>query len=152
MLKSIGRSIAVMAFAALTSLPAAGQVDLRFGIPLPDLEIRVGTRAPPQILSERKPRRPGNDFLWIKGSWHWQSDDWAWRPGRWERPDKRGLSWVKARYARDGNAWRYEPGHWSNQRVIEGEEYRRWRAESQQDRNHDSGRSHGKGHDKGHDR
>jgi hypothetical protein len=149
-LKTLGKSVAVLAFAALTSLPAAGQVDLRFGIPLPELEIRVGHSAPPSARHEHKSPRPGNDYLWLRGSWGWQGNDWAWMPGRWERPDRHGVKWVKARYARDGRAWRYEPAHWSNQHVIEGEEYRRWRSEGDREHHHhDDGREHdGNRHDR----
>jgi len=138
-----------LAFAALTSLPAAGQTDLRFGIPLPELEIRVGHSAPPKMRSERQPPRPGRDYLWLKGSWGWHGNEWAWMPGRWERPNERGAKWVTARYGRDGSAWRYEPAHWSNQHVIEGEDYRRWRSENDQHRNHEDGRDHdGHHHDR----
>lgn len=147
MLKIIGKSVAVMAFAALTSLPAAGQVDLRFGIPLPELEIRVGQSAPPRMRSEHKPPRPGRDYMWLKGSWGWQSNDWAWMPGRWERPHQHGAWWVQARYVREGRAWRYEPAHWSTQRVIEGEDYRRWRSENERDGHHD-GHHDGDHHDR----
>lgn len=149
MLKNLGKSVAVVAFAALTSFPAAGQVDLRFGIPLPEVEIRVGRSAPPSARHEHKPPRPGRGFLWLKGSWGWHENDWTWMPGRWERPGQRGVKWVKARYRRDGNAWRYEPAHWSNQRMIEGEDYRRWRSERDGDRNHGGGRNRdGNRHDR----
>jgi hypothetical protein len=47
---------------------------------------------------------------------------------------------VRARYVREGRAWRYEPGHWSNQRVIEGEDYRRWKEENRGDRGRHRGR------------
>jgi hypothetical protein len=128
MLKNICKSIATMTFAGLMSLPAMAQV--RVEIPLPGLEIHVGHRVPPKLRSEERPHRPGRDFVWIQGFWHWQGNDWGWIPGRWERPNDRGARWVKARYAREGSGWRYEPGHWSNQRLIEGEDYQRWKAES----------------------
>ena len=135
MLKNILMSIATMTFAGLTSLPAAAQV--RVDIPLPGLEIRIGHRAPPRLRSEQRPPRPGRDFLWIHGSWHWQGNDWDWVPGRWERPNDHGVRWVKARYVREGRVYRYEPGHWSNQRLIEGDDYRRWKEERHQNRDRD---------------
>lgn len=134
MLKNVCRSIATMTFVGLMSLPAAAQVRVQVNVPLPGLEIHVGHRAPPKLRSEQKPHRPGRDFLWIQGFWHWQGNDWDWVPGRWERPIEPGARWVKARYAREGSAYRYEPGHWSNQRLVEGDDYRRWKTESHQNR------------------
>jgi hypothetical protein len=135
-----------MAFVFVTSLPATAQVEVRVDVPFPGLEIRVGHRAPPKLRSERKPHRPGRDFLWVRGSWDWQGNDWAWVPGRWDRPNDRGARWVRPRYVREGPAWRYEPGHWSNQRVFEGDDYRRWRAENHRDRDHDRDRDRDRGH------
>ncbi len=142
MLKNICRSIAVMSFVALT-LPTTAQPAVR--VDVPGLEIRVGHKAPPRLRSERRPARPGRDYSWLPGSWNWESNDWAWAPGRWERPNQRGSRWVQARYIREGSAWRHEPGHWSNQRVVEGDEYRRWKSENRQDKDrgrddHDRGR------------
>ena len=41
----------------------------------------------------------------------------------------RRAHWVRARYVREYGSWRYVPGHWSNQTVVEGDDYRRWRDE-----------------------
>ena len=135
-MKNIYKSIAATAFVVLTAFPAAAQLEVRTGIQLPGVEIRVGRRAPPRLLNERRPQRPGRDFLWIRGSWDWQNEDWAWVPGRWDRPGDRGTRWVQARYVRQGPAWRYEPAHWSNQSLVEGEDYRRFRDENDRDRDH----------------
>lgn len=143
-MKFIGKSIAAMSFAVLASLPATAQV--RVDIPLPGLEIHVGHTAPPRLRSERRPERPGRDYAWAQGFWHWQGNEWTWVPGRWDRPEQRGVRWVRARYVREGRSWRYEPGHWSNQRVVEGDDYRRFREERR--------RGGGRGHDRdgNHDR
>ncbi len=129
-------------FAVLTALPAPAQVQVRVGVQLPGLEIRVGHRAPPRLLREHRPMSPGRGYMWIPGAWDWQNDDWAWIAGRWDRPNARRARWIRPRYMREGAAWRYEPGHWSNQRVVEGEDYRRWRDESR--RNRDQGRHRGR--------
>lgn len=151
MLKNIHTSIATMTFLALTSLPATAQVGVRVDVPLPGLEIHVGRTAPPRPRRERRPERPGRDFVWLPGFWHWQERDWAWIPGRWEHPSERGARWVRARYTREGSAWRYEPGHWSNQRVIEGDDYRRWREEHHREGDHDRGHDRDRDHDREHD-
>lgn len=150
MLKHIGRSVAAMTFAALASLPAAAQVGVRVDVPLPGLEIRIGHRPPPRFRSESRPYRPGRDYVWIRGFWHWQGDDWVWIPGRWERPVDRSSRWVRPRYVRDGRVWRYEPGHWSSQRLIEGDDYRRWREENRRDGRRDRDRDRDRDDD--HDR
>ena len=135
-----------MSFVFLASLPASAQVHV--DIPLPGLEIRVGHRAPPPMRREVRPNRPGRDHIWVPGAWDWQNNDWGWVSGRWDRPNERHARWIRARYVREGRAWRYEPGHWSNQRVIEGDDYRRWRDENRRDR----GRGRGRDRDRDRDR
>lgn len=140
-MKNLGKSIAALSFLLLASMPASAQFGVQIQIPLPGVEIRVGHTAPPRLRSERRPHRPGRDYVWLRGSWDWHENAWAWVPGRWDRPNRRHTYWVKARYAREGNAWRYEPAHWSDQRMVESEDYRQWK--------HDRG-NHGnrnRGHD-----
>ena len=140
MQRLLGKSLAAMALLFLSAMPAAAQLGVRVDIPLPGLEIRVGHRAPPRVRREMKPRRPGQDFVWVRGSWDWQRDDWNWIPGRWERPEYRNARWIRARYVRQGHSWRYEPAHGSNQRIVEGDDYRRWRETNDRDRGRDRDR------------
>jgi hypothetical protein len=90
------------------------------------------------LRREIRPQRPSRDHLWIAGAWDWRGNDWAWEPGRWDRPAYHGAKWNKARYVREGSAWRYEPGHWKGQHLVEGDDYRRWHAEN--DGRHDERR------------
>ena len=78
MKKNVHKSIATMSLLVLTSLPAVAQVEGRIEIPLPGLEIHVGRTAPPRLRVERRPVRPGRDFVWLPGFWHWQGVDWGW--------------------------------------------------------------------------
>jgi WXXGXW repeat (2 copies) len=142
MLKQILKVVAPLALTVLVTAPLAAQIPLP---PLPGLEIRVGHTAPPPLRVEVRPSRPSRDHVWAPGSWDWQGNDWAWAPGRWDRPERHGSRWIKARYVREGRGWRYEPGHWSYQRVVEGDDYRRWRSEQHGDRDrrdHDRDRDH----------
>ena len=153
MLKRILKSATPLAFALLSAAPLAAQMPLP---PLPGLDIRIARTAPPPMRQERMSPRPGRDHVWARGSWDWQGNDWAWSPGRWDRPERRGSRWVYARYAREGSGYRYEPSHWSHQHLVEGDDYRRWKADHHHERD---GRNHDKrnddehdGHDRSHDR
>ncbi|HEY3173286.1 MAG TPA: YXWGXW repeat-containing protein [Thermoanaerobaculia bacterium] len=136
MFKRIVRSISIAALAAVVSAPLFAQLPPPPPVPpLPGLEIRIGRQAPPRIRRERRTARPGRDYIWVEGFWDWQGDNWVWIPGRWVVPEGgRRVHWVRARYVREYGGWRYVPGHWSNQRVIEGEDYRRWREEHRRER------------------
>ena len=148
MLKNICRSIASAAF-VLASMPAAAQGGVRVDIPLPGIEIHVGHSAPPRMRSETRPPRPGKEYVWAGGSWNWHGNAWDWAPGRWDRPNDHGAHWVQARYVQEGSSWRHEPSHWSNQHMVEGDDYKRWKSEDHSNKGHDKG--HDNGRDKGHD-
>ena len=137
MLKNSLKPVLLAALLSLPAAPALAQVH----IDLPGIDVHVGHRAPPPLRHERILVRPGRDYVWIPGSWDWQGDDWVWIEGRWDRPVSRGVRWVHPRYRREYGAWRYEPGHWSNQRLRDGDDYRRWRDEHRgRDRNRDRDR------------
>jgi hypothetical protein len=115
------------ALAAFTFAPASAQV--RAGVNLPGLHIRVSPDAPPPPRVEVRPSRPGRNHVWIGGYWDRQDDRWAWAPGRWEEPAERNHHWIKAKYHREYGSYRYEPGHWSHQKLEEGDDYRRFHEE-----------------------
>jgi hypothetical protein len=129
----LARLVIPAVLVAFSCVPAIAQV--RLGLDLGAVRIRVAPDAPPPPRREVRMARPGPNHVWIAGSWDRQDDRWAWAPGRWEEPSQHGSSWVRARYQREGGAYRYEPGHWSHQRMEEGEDYTRWHKE------------HGRGHD-----
>jgi hypothetical protein len=126
MLKNVLKSVAPLAFAVFVSTAAVAQPPMP---PLPRLEIRIAQQAPPRVQAEKAPRRPDRESVWIKGAWGWDDGRWGWAPGRWERPENRHSKWIAARNYREGNVWRHEPGHWSHQKLVEGDDYRRWKEE-----------------------
>ena len=136
MLKRIVRSISLAGLAAVVSAPLFAQLPPPPPIPpLPgSLEIRIGRQAPPRVRYERRYARPSRDAVWVRGFWDWQGDNWVWIPGRWTVPEGRQARWIGPRYVREYGGYRYVPGHWSTQRVVEGEDYRRWRDEHRRDR------------------
>lgn len=148
MIKQVLNSIAFAGLMVMVSAPAPAQLP---PLPrLPSLEIRIGHTKPPTIRRESRPPRPGRGYTWVRGSWDWQGDQWVWINGRWDRPERPGVRWIAARYVREGDVWRYEPGHWSHQRVVEGDDYRRWKDERR--RGHDKDRHHNPNLDRDRDR
>jgi len=119
------RTVALASLTAFAASPAIGQIRADLG----PVHIRIATDAPPRAQSEHRPARPHQDSVWIGGYWDRQGDRWAWESGRWEQPRDRHSRWINARYQREGKAWRYEPAHWSDQQLIEGDDYQRWKSE-----------------------
>ncbi len=107
------------------STPSKGQLPGPPGAPR--LEVRIAQEAPPRPRHEHRSTRPDRDSVWVAGYWDWQGSQWGWLPGRWDRPEDRSSRWVTPRYQREQGAYRYEPGHWSNQHVVEGDDYRKWK-------------------------
>lgn len=130
--------------AVFSGEPAFAQV--RLGVDLPSVHIRIAPDAPPRPRYERRTPRPGPNHLWIKGYWDRQGDQWGWAPGRWEEPAQQGSTWIRPQYRREGGAYRYEPGRWSHQQMVEGEDYSNWRKE------HGRGRGRGRGNDRDRER
>jgi len=126
-----------IALAVFSCAPAVAQV--RVGVDLGDVRIRIAPEAPPRPRVEVRPARPGRNHVWIDGYWDRQDDRWAWAPGRWEEPSQHGTHWIKPQYRKEGGAYRYEPARWSHQKMVEGDDYTKWHNE------------HGKGHNKRND-
>jgi hypothetical protein len=139
MKKLFGRLIIPAVLAVFAAAPAIAQV--RLGVDLGNVRIRIAPDAPPRPRFERRMPRPGPNHLWIAGYWDRQGDQWAWSNGRWEEPNRRGARWVRPVYRREYGAYRYVPGRWSHQQVEEGDDYRNWR------RDRDKSRGHGRGRD-----
>jgi len=122
----VAKAMVLTSLTVLAGVPAAAQIRADLG----PIHIRIATDAPPPVRYERQTARPHRDAVWCKGYWDRQDDRWLWRSGRWEQRSK----WINAKYKREGRAWRYEPAHWSHQRVVEGEDYQRWKEQQRSDR------------------
>jgi hypothetical protein len=126
MQKSSAKWVVPIVLAVLSCAPAFTQV--RLGVDLGAVHIRIAPEPPPRPQVERRTARPpGHRHMWIEGYWDRQDNQWAWVPGHWEEPGQPGSHWIRPRYRREGGAYRYEPGRWSNQRMLEGEDYTEWR-------------------------
>ncbi len=140
MQKNLATLVMPAVLAVFSCAPAFAQV--RVGLDLGAVRIRIAPEAPPRPRWERRTTCPGPNYIWIAGYWDRQGDQWGWAPGRWEEPSQRGSTWIRPQYRREGRAYRYEPGRWSHQRMEEGDDYSHWRAEH--GRGHDNGRGRGR--------
>ncbi len=69
---------AVACAAALAPLVTQAQVSVNINVP------GIIAVAPPAPRYEPMPS-PRSGQVWIQGHWYWTNNDYAWRPGRWER-------------------------------------------------------------------
>ncbi len=123
MYQRVLRTLVLSSLAAFIAAPATAQINIDIG----SLRIRIVSEAPPRPRLEPRSVQVHREDLWIVGYWDLRGDRWEWAPGRWERPVRSGIRWVPAIYVRDDDHWRYDPGHWSNQRLVEGDDYKQWK-------------------------
>ena len=154
MQKSLARLVIPAVLALLTSAPAFAQI--RLGVDLGGLSIRISPDAPPPPRREVVIEAPSRNHVWVEGCWERRGDRWAWAPGRWELPPQRGSVWIRSQYLKEGGAYRYEPAHWSHQQMVEGDDYQRWHRDHARDhdRREDDHRDHDRREDdrRDHDR
>lgn len=116
-------TLLLASFAVFPAIPATAQIRADIG----GLHIRIVNDHPPRARYERRTRRPDRQSIWINGYWDRRGDRWDWTPGRWERRRAANARWIAPRYVRENRVLLYEPGHWSNERLVEGDDYRAWR-------------------------
>jgi hypothetical protein len=80
--------------------------------PQPQPEYVIVREAPPAVIVERRSSSPGGEYIWIDGYWHWNSHQYIWQAGHWDRPPHEHYIWVAARYERYEQGYRYTPGQW----------------------------------------
>ena len=132
--KVLQRTILGAVLAGGTALGALAQIPIP---PLPGIDVQITTRRPPPLRYERRIASPGEGYVWVRGFWNWNGDQWEWIPGRWDRPAVAEAYWIPARYIRTSRGTIYEPGHWSNQQVVVNDEVRRNRYWRQHERMHE---------------
>ena len=71
--------------------------------------VRIG---PPRAVSERRPVRPGRDYVWITGHQSWRGESYYWMGGRWERPPHARARWQSGRWRHDRHGYFYIEGRW----------------------------------------
>lgn len=73
----------------------------------------VVTTEPPPARVEVIGVAPGPGYIWIEGHWAWQSSDFVWVTGRWERRPHDGARWNAGRWRKHSNGWVWIEGSWS---------------------------------------
>lgn len=72
----------------------------------------IVTVAPPPPRFERRPPRPGFEFIWIDGYWGWQGGRHVWIGGRWDRPPHGHRHWRQPRWEHRGHGYIFVDGRW----------------------------------------
>ena len=68
---------------------------------------------PPELPTERIPRRPAAEAVWVGGYCVYNSNGrYEWQPGRWEVPPPRCNAFIPPHWARQGNGYVYTQGYW----------------------------------------
>lgn len=80
--------------------------------PRPRVGVEYAMRQPPVERVEVIPTSPGVEYVWVRGHWGWQRNDYAWIPGRWVVPERGYREWLAGRWERDRAGWFYVEGHW----------------------------------------
>jgi hypothetical protein len=99
--------LAIVAFAALTAMPAVAWADASVHIrPGRGVSINIGD-GPPALRVERPRRQPSRRHVWIEGHWRWSDrrNDWVWVSGRWKVPPRGYRHWDNPRWERRGDRW-----------------------------------------------
>ncbi len=67
--------------------------------------------APPPRKIRIKSKRPGPNYIWVKGHWEWKRGRYVWRNGYWKKR-KKNRRWVSGHWKKGPAGWVWVPGHW----------------------------------------
>lgn len=68
--------------------------------------------APPSPRSERRPRKPKWNFVWVSGRWDWQGGKYVWVNGAWMAPPQGMHRWKPGKWEHQGKYWVWVEGEW----------------------------------------
>jgi YXWGXW repeat-containing protein len=69
-------------------------------------------KAPPGDVVEVVPAQPGAGYVWIRGHYRWDGDDYRWVPGHWGIVPTGYREWVPGHWAERHDQWFWVEGHW----------------------------------------
>ncbi|MEO8451410.1 MAG: hypothetical protein ABI647_16570 [Gemmatimonadota bacterium] len=78
--------------------------------PPPRPGIVYAQRHPPMDRAEERGRPPGQGYIWIRGHWRWDRDEFKWVRGEWADAGRR--RWVEGHWAHDRRGWYWQDGYW----------------------------------------
>lgn len=68
---------------------------------------------PPQEIAEAMTPSPGPDYVWLKGAWNYEGNQWMWRNGHWVVKPHPNAEWTAGYWKRKHHHWVWVPGFWS---------------------------------------
>ncbi len=68
--------------------------------------------APPAARVEVYGEPPFAGAVWVGGYWAHRGGEYAWVPGRWERPPRPHARWVPGHWEERRGGWVWQKGHW----------------------------------------
>ena len=72
----------------------------------------VVVREPPRDRVEVIAASPGPSYVWVRGFWRWQRQEYVWVPGRWVRPERGFHKWESGHWRHRHGGWYWVEGHW----------------------------------------
>ncbi len=70
------------------------------------------TVAPPHAVVEKRPVRPGREYVWQPGYHRWDGHAHVWVAGRWEKPPRPHAVWVAHKWEHRQAGYVLVEGHW----------------------------------------
>jgi len=67
---------------------------------------------PPPVRVEARGVAPCAGFVWIDGYWGYRGGNYAWVPGRWDRPPRTRARWIPGRWEARRGRYYYREGRW----------------------------------------
>ena len=69
-------------------------------------------RRPPPGRVEVIGVAPGPGFVFVRGYWRYDRDNYVWVSGRWAPVERRYHEWVPGHWAHDRHGWYWVEGRW----------------------------------------
>ena len=70
-------------------------------------------RRPPPDRVEVIVGAPAPDYVWMRGYWRWERNDFFWVPGHWVPVERGYHKWVPGHWTQKHHRWYWVEGHWA---------------------------------------
>ena len=77
-------------------------------------QVVVKVKPAEPTLTVYQPAKPGPNYVWIDGHWHWskKKDKYIWVDAQWIKK-KKNKTYVKGHWKKTAFGWKWVPGHWA---------------------------------------